>query len=211
MFCRAESWHPGGMKKAKLSPQETRPALFAFEIDPEPLSGEVTSHAGLPALAETFRALGGINSAKAHLNGKRRERGYSEAERIESFLLLLAAGGECLDDFDLLRGDQGLARRMDHEIPSSSKARPFLYSFHDEEILEGRPKREEQAAWIPEESARLKGLARVNTDWIGAIDAASPHEATRATIDADATIIESHKREALWHYREGRGYQPHLA
>ena len=100
---------------------------------------------------------------------------------------------------------------MDHEVPSSSKARQFLYTFHDEEILSGRPEREEQAAWIPEESARLKGLARVNGELVRAIDAASPKTAVRATIDADATIIESHKREALWHYQEGRGYQPHLA
>jgi hypothetical protein len=199
-------------KKTTLSPM---PTLFEFEIDPEPLSGEVTSHAGLPTLAETFRALGGTKSTSRHLNGKQRERGYSDAEMIESFLLLLSAGGDHLDDFDLLRGDVGLARLMDHEIPSSSKARQFLYSFHDEELLEKRPDREEQAAWIPEESARLKGLAQVNTDLIRATDKAlaksAEKEVTRATIDADATIIESHKREALWHYKEGRGYQPHLA
>jgi hypothetical protein len=32
-----------------------------------------------------------------------------------------------------------------------------------------------------------------------------------ATVDADATIIESRKREALPHYEGGRGYQPQLA
>lgn len=203
------------MKKAERTPRNAFPTLFEFEVDPEPLSGEVTSHAGLPTLAETFRALGGMKSASRHLNGKQRERGYSDAEMIESFLLLLSAGGDHLDDFDLLRGDAGLARLMDHEIPSSSKARQFLYSFHDEELLEKRPDREEQAAWIPEESARLKGLAQVNTDLVRATDRAlektTEKKVTQATIDADATIIESHKREALWHYKNGRGYQPHLA
>jgi len=203
------------VQKPKKTSPDPIPTLFEFEIDPTPLSGEVTSYAGLPTLAETFRALGGTKSASRHLNGKQRERGYSDAEMIESFLLLLSAGGDHLDDFDLLRGDQGLARLMDHEIPSSSKARQFLYSFHDEKLLEKRPDREEQAAWIPEESARLKGLAEVNTDLVRATDKAlaktTGKEVTRATIDADATIIESHKREALWHYKEGRGYQPHLA
>ena len=32
-----------------------------------------------------------------------------------------------------------------------------------------------------------------------------------ATIDQDATIVESHKRAAFAHYRGGRGYQPLLA
>jgi hypothetical protein len=32
-----------------------------------------------------------------------------------------------------------------------------------------------------------------------------------ATVDQDATILESHKREALWTYEGGRGYQPMLA
>jgi hypothetical protein len=33
---------------------------------------------------------------------------------------------------------------------------------------------------------------------------------TKATLDLDATIIESHKKDALWHYKKGRGYQPAL-
>ena len=32
-----------------------------------------------------------------------------------------------------------------------------------------------------------------------------------ATVDQDATIIESHKKAALHHYDEGRGYQPMVA
>jgi len=114
------------MSPAKKSSKESSPVLFDFSIDPEPLSGEVTSHAGLPVVAETFRALGGMESVERHLNGKQRERGYSDAQIVEAFQLMLTAGGECLDDFDLLRGDRGLARLMDHELPSSSKARQFL-------------------------------------------------------------------------------------
>jgi len=31
---------------------------------------------------------------------------------------------------------------------------------------------------------------------------------TKATLDHDATVLESHKREAQPHYKGGRGYQP---
>jgi hypothetical protein len=37
---------------------------------------------------------------------------------------------------------------------------------------------------------------------------ASQGKGTRATLDHDATIQESHKREAQFHYKGGRGYQP---
>jgi hypothetical protein len=37
---------------------------------------------------------------------------------------------------------------------------------------------------------------------------ASQGKCTRATLDHDATIQESHKREAQFHYKGGRGYQP---
>lgn len=202
------------MKKKKTQVDDQQDLMFDFEIDPEPLEDEVTSHAGLPILAETFRALGGIGLVQQHINGKQRKRGYSEGEMVESFLMLLSAGGEHLDDFDLLRGDRGLVRLLDHDLPSSSKARQFLYSFHDEEILEQRPQAEEQAAWVPPESERLKGLGLVNAELVRKIDRSlvktgSP-AVTKATLDADATIIESSKREAYWHYQEGRGYQPHL-
>jgi len=49
---------------------------------------------------------------------KERERGYDEATFVESFVILNAAGGECLDDFAHLRSDVGLAELVGHELPS---------------------------------------------------------------------------------------------
>ena len=45
---------------------------------------------------------------------KQRQRGLDEAGYIESFLILNAAGGECLDDFAHLRQD-GLKDLIGHE------------------------------------------------------------------------------------------------
>ena len=41
--------------------------------------------------------------------GSSSERGYDEATFVESFVILNAVGGECLEDFDQLRADAGLA------------------------------------------------------------------------------------------------------
>ncbi|MBM4363130.1 MAG: transposase [Deltaproteobacteria bacterium] len=86
--------------------------------------------------------------------------------------------------------------------------RLFLYEFHDESLIE-RAKRLRPSgtvAFIPAESELLAGLARVSVASVHAI--AARGKGTRATLDHDATIQESHKREALPHYRGGRGYQP---
>ena len=56
----------------------------------------------------------------------------------------------------------------------------------------------------------MQGLAQVNVDLVRAVAARCPDQRI-ATIDQDATIHESHKREALPHYEGGRGYQPMTA
>jgi len=69
--------------------------------------------------------------------------------------------------------------------------------------MESRPA---EGAWIPEENAALRGLAEINRELIRR--SLSTTMASRATLDLDATVIESHKREARPHYKGGRGYQP---
>ena len=52
---------------------------------------------------------------------KQRERGYDEATFVESFVILNAilnaVGGECLEDFEQLRADPGLAELVGHGMP----------------------------------------------------------------------------------------------
>ena len=75
---------------------------------------------GLPALV------------REHVQIKERQRGYDEATLVESFVILKAVGGECLDDFVRLREDAGLSEMVGHQVPSPSVARKFLYEFHEE-------------------------------------------------------------------------------
>jgi hypothetical protein len=63
-------------------------------------------------------------------------------------------------------------------------------------------------AYIPEENAALKGLGEVLGYSVRAIGAQG--KCTTATLDIDATIQESGKREAKFHYEGGQGYQPTL-
>jgi hypothetical protein len=154
---------------------------------------------------ETFRALGLLQSIPKHLPFQKRPGKYEEADYVESFISVFAAGGDCFDDFQLLRRDPAL-QKLGLKVSSPESARFFVNAFHEEEKLLGRIPHE---AFIPEETEWLQGLEKVNRDLIRK---AAPGEAPwRATIDMDALIIESDKREAFYTYQGGRGYQPVIA
>ena len=196
------------IKPKKPSPTES-PLLF--EIDPEPLAETLTVWGGIPLAVQALRSLGIPASVQRHIHVKQRERGYDEATMVESFVVLNALGGECVDDFQYLREDAGLKQMLGHEMPSPEAARQFLNQFHGEEKMEEAKQRRgpEQIAFIPEESDALAGLGQVNQELVQELGRRCAEQRI-ATVDQDATIIESHKQQALRSYEGERGYQPML-
>ena len=195
--------------KSKHSPAEGE---FLFEIDQEPLEECLTAWAGVPLFVRTVRSLDVPGSVQRNLALKQRERGFDEPTYIESFLVLNAVGGDCLEDLDRLREDPGLAGMLGHDVPSPEAARKFLYQFHDPQKIE-QAQRElpiGQLSCVPEDSAPLRGLAQVNQDLVRELARRCAGEKI-ATIDLDATVIESWKREAKHTYEGGSGYQPMVA
>ena len=198
------------MKKAR-KPSPTESALL-FEIDPEPIPETLTAMGGVPLLVQTFRSLGLPARVREQVRIKQRERGYDEATMVESFVVLNAVGGECCDDFERLREDPGLSELIGHEVPSPAVARKFLNQFHEEEKIEAAKRRRtgDQIAYIPEENGPLEGLGWVNRALVQELGRRCPDQRI-ATVDQDATIIESRKQLALRSYEGERGYQPMLA
>lgn len=182
--------------------------LLAYGVEVVEAADTVTARAGLPLVVETMRALGVAGIIKDELSIRQRARGHNEVHMIEALVLLLASGGECLDDINGLRADQGLCRLLDRTLPSADALRRFLYEFHDEAlILHAQAQRAPGTlAYIPAETPALQGLARVNEGLTQAV--AAQGRSQKATLDHDATILESHKQEALAHDKGGRGYQP---
>lgn len=198
------------LKKSSPSPAEGE---FLFEIDETPLEETLTSFGGLGLFLRTARSLGVGASVQRNLHIKQRRRGLDEACYVESFLALNAVDGECVDDFQVLREDLGMAAMLGYEPPSPEAARTFLDQFHDEEtIAQARQQQLElnRAGIIPGESLALSGLAQVNRDVVGELGRRCADQRI-ATIDLDATVIESHKRQAQPSYQGVTGYQPLLA
>jgi hypothetical protein len=97
-------------------------------------------------------------------------------------------------------------------MPSPEAARNFLYAFHEDAKIEEAQLRlkGDEKAYIPDETIPLQGLGQVNRTAIAEVGNRCPDQKI-ATVDQDATIIESRKQEAKATYEGERGYQPMLA
>ena len=182
--------------------------ILPYTVEPVAATDTLTARGGLPLVLETMRALGLDRAIAQHVHVRERQSGYPEAEKVEALVLLLAAGGDCVDDVAVLKADAGLGRLLGRPLPSADALRGFLHACHDDALLAqaqaARPP--DQVAYIPAETAPLQGLAVVNRALVHGV--AAQGQGTQATLDHDATVIESHKRAALPHYQGGRGYQP---
>jgi len=174
---------------------------FVFEAASQPM--DLTARAGLALVSETLLALGLDEVVGTRLALRERRRGHQEFDKLQAVVLVQAAGGECVEDVRVLARDAGLGRLLARPWPSPDALHAFLAAFHDDAEMARRPA---DGAWIPAENTALQALAAVNTVLVHR--AVATVGAPRATLDLDATLIESHKRDALPHYQGGRGYQP---
>ena len=195
---------------ARIPTQQKSP----FEIDPRPLDEMASPHAGLLATSRALRSLKIPDLVAANLKLKKRDRGCSDGQYIESIVLLQTAGGDCPEDMSLLAGDDCLERGLGFALPKTGAVRAFLNRFHDEQIELARPPRAVQKSFIMPSSQSVQGLQAVLAGGVrrtARLYAQQGQALRMATVDQDATIIESHKDKALAHYEGGRGYQPMVA
>lgn len=188
-------------------------AKTPFAIAAEPMAATLTARAGLSVVSRALRSLGLPGQCDEHVRVKQRSRGFTPGQQIESLVFLHAAGGDCKDDMQSLREDEGIRKMLGYAVPSSRCVGDFLEAFHDADKVEQArqaAQAQERLAFVPEQTPALAGLGRVQREQVRAIARlhASP---TQATVDQDATIIESHKREAKWTYEGIPGYQPMVA
>jgi hypothetical protein len=185
-----------------------------FVLDPRPLLEATSPHAGLLGVSRAYRSLGLPSLIAANLSLRKRQRGFSESQIIESISLLQAVGGECPEDIKLLTQDDCLERGLGYGPPKATAVREFLELFHDKNLEQQRPERKVQKSFIFPPSEPVNGLQRVQSGLVGRIAHLYEKQGQPqriATVDQDATIIESHKQAAYHHYEDGRGYQPMVA
>lgn len=129
---------------------------------------QLTSHAGLVLVRELTGRLG-VGELLDRVAVKKRRRGYSPSQAILGLCETLIAGGECLDDIALLRGDSAQELLRGHGLPEPTTLGRFLRRFslgHIGQLNRG----------LDEVFARVHPLVGRET----------------VTLDLDATYIEHH-------------------
>ena len=164
----------------------------------------VTPWAGASILVEVYRRYGVGDATERALPRKKTSKGLSQGQMTESFVLLSALGGECIEDMERLRQDKGLEAMLGYQIPAPETARQWLDKFHSEELMFGQ---RQQGAFIPAESAPLAGLREPNRQVIWSyIEKMKPgHE---ITLDVDAHLVETSKANAFYCYDGRKAFQP---
>lgn len=180
--------------------------LLGVKIVPG-LEEEMTPWAGASLLIELGRKCGMVETAEQVLLHKKSSKGLTSGQTVESFVLLSALGGDCIDDMEHLREDLALATMLGYTPPAVETARQWLDKFHNEELMMGRPL---QGSFLPPESQPLVGLKEVNRRVIWAYVAAM-NPGLELTIDVDAHLVETNKSNALYCYDGYKAFQPIVA
>jgi hypothetical protein len=176
-----------------------------FELDQRAEVGAVTAHGGVPLVIEAFRTSGAAAVLDEAVVIKRRKRGLPPSQLVEGLFALWAAGGDRADDLATLREDGALALLLGHGLPAPQTARDFLDAFDET----APPLWQGTKCHVPGEGPRLLGLAKANRQLVAWLQARRPQ--TVATVDVDATILDSQKRAARWTYDGRTGFQPVVA
>ena len=189
--------------------------LFGFKVEVVAQPGRVTAYAGLPLLLETLRATvpGSVyrelRTALGYTNWKTVRR------HVESLVLVLGAGGDCLDDVRVVRADVGVCVLLGGRPSSPTQLKDFLYRFHQTPAGAAWTAAEDAAYAVPgtarirPEGPGLQVLAQITRHVVARLQQRRPH--ARATLDVDATILAAHKAQALRAYEGTVGYQPQMA
>jgi hypothetical protein len=152
---------------------------------------------------ELFRQLGVAQTVDCHVVVKQRQRGLPPSQLVESLVALWASGGDRCQDLTTLREDQALATLLGYPLPAATTVRDFLEAFHADDLplWAAGPQ-----ATVPQESAPLAGLGVATRTLVAGVQQAAP--VATATLDVDATLVESHKDTATVAYDGTVGYQP---
>jgi hypothetical protein len=200
--------------------------VLGFQYQAESSASGVTALGGLGVYLDLIKTSGLVLAIRNHVRVAGGQ-GWLDVQMILAVMFLNLTGGDSLEDIERLEQDSGFAQLMretersllsrcerrllktrwrkarTRTLPSPSSLADWLARFHDE-AAEAR--REAGTAFIPEMNEQLRSLWRVNQALLAFLQT---HRRSRvATLDMDATLVETHKRQALFCYKGFKAYQP---
>ena len=203
--------------------------VLPFKYEEEKNETGMTALAGLPTYLDLSKVIGLHKAVDNHVRVRTETQGWTDAQVVSALILLNLAGGDCVEDLRVLEGDEGFCRVLQRvaqhglrrterrklerrrrwrkekkrAVPSPSAAFRYLSGFHDGDQ---ETKRRAGKAFIPQANEHLQGLCRVNRELVSFVQSNKPSSV--ATLDMDATVVETNKKEALYCYKGFKSYQP---
>lgn len=203
--------------------------ILPFKYETEKKESGMTAMAGLPIYLDLAKVIGLSKSIEKYLKIRENKQGWTDTQMVLAIIMLNIAGGSKVSDLKTLEADSGfceilrkaechglkrkvrraLERRWRKEkkrtIPSPSAVFRYLASFHNA-VQEEEREASAIKAFIPEPNAHLKGLMNINSDMLSSLQSQRPEAI--ATLDMDATLVETNKKEASYCYKKFKAYQP---
>jgi hypothetical protein len=201
--------------------------ILPFKYEIEKQKSDMTAFGGLPLYQDLAHVIGLAKSVEEHLGVRTGSQGWTDSQAVMSLILLNISGGDCVEDLNRLQKDDGLCRILDRtqmhgmsrqerralsrrwrkeqrrSFPSPTAIFRYLAAFHDPEQEELR---KTGKAFIPAPNEHLHGFSKVNQDFLSFVQRHNPEKT--ATLDMDATLVETNKSEALYSYKGFKSYQP---
>lgn len=212
-----------------------RPLRFQYEQDHTKI--KLTALGGLPIFLDLMNTIGVIQGLRHCLGAKDSMNGWSASDVVLALVMVNLAGGDCVEDLNLLNADLGFAKVMGlahkqgysrqqrralqrklakvrvRALPSKSSAHRGLEKFHDPAEEEEKEKRRQEA----EKTGKGKAYVQ-KPNWLLRGLQAAVNVLTEsiqrgvpqrvATLDQDATLVRTHKAGALYCYKKFKAYQP---
>jgi hypothetical protein len=201
--------------------------LLPFKYEEGEKDTGMTALAGLPIYLDLAQAMGLSQLIQEHLKVREDGQGWIDSQIVISLVMLNLAGGDCVEDLKVLEKDKGfceilrqvethglkrkvrraLEKRWRKErrrtIPSPSAVFRYLAAFHD---AKQEKLRQAGKAFIPAPNANLREFVEVNKGFAAFAQTRNPQWI--ATLDMDATLVMTSKREAYFCYQGDKAYQP---
>jgi len=189
-----------------------------------------TALGGTLLFLDLLSKMGFRRIVRDNLRAKEDKQGWSDLQVLLCLLLLNICGGDCVDDVKLMEKDDGLMRLLKHleignsfgrrrkklerqwrqwrngkknVVPSPSSIFRYLLLFHN---VSQEGLRVPNKAFIPAPNKYLLGLIKINQAMLEFLQLNNVQKI--ATLDMDATLVESSKDKAFYCYKKFKGYQP---
>lgn len=192
--------------------------LLSFQYEREKNEKGLTALGGVGIYLDLLKALRLGRWLDREVGKSQGRQGYKDSEIGQALVLLNIIGGDCVEDLDVLERDEGFKgqyrklvrknrgmekrfrRGAGRVIPSQSAVFRYLERFCDGE--EGRV----GEAVIPGSVGEMRGFLRCNGR---VLEMWQQHMRERvATLDQDATMVETEKSAAMYGYKGWKSYQP---